>query len=155
MSMAWTKTKAATAVQAIPPAWGLEATVAVNPFVGQTDKGLAETAELVERIAGERIFPPRKTWADAKADGRINDDDLVDALLAGGAPMDLADLKKWLAKTPDEKPALAMITDLATAKSGTDWSALVTERMGAFLAAEFDAGQALWAQPVRDTTWET
>ncbi|MXQ09525.1 DUF2309 family protein [Alphaproteobacteria bacterium GH1-50] len=155
MSMAWTKTKAEAAVQAIPPAWGLEATVAVNPFVGQTDKGLAETAEMVERVTGERIFPPRKTWADAWDEDRISDDDLVDALLAGGAPMDLADLKKWLKRNAEDKAALAMISDLATNACGTDWSALVTERMGAFLAAEFDAGQALWAQPVRDTTWET
>ena len=155
MTHAWIETAADKAVQAIPPAWSLEATVAVNPFLGQTDRSLADTAALIERVAGERIFPARAHWRAKRDAGLITDDDLVDALLAGGAPMDLADLKKWLSRDPTSGEALPTVADLATKATGTDWSALTVERIGTFLGAEFDNGQALWAQPNRATTWET
>ena len=35
---------AEAAVRALPPAWPLDATVAVNPFLGQTDETLAQVA---------------------------------------------------------------------------------------------------------------
>ncbi len=40
------------AVRAIPPAWPLTATVAVNPFLGQVNDTLNQTAARLARIAG-------------------------------------------------------------------------------------------------------
>ena len=76
MEQHWTTVAANDAVKSIPPAWGLEATVAVNPFLGQTDKSLAETAALLERVAGERIFPDRDRFRAKYETGEITDDDL-------------------------------------------------------------------------------
>ncbi len=40
------------AVRAIPPAWPLTATVAVNPFLGQISETLDQTAARLARIGG-------------------------------------------------------------------------------------------------------
>ena len=155
MAQHWTHDAANGAAKAIPPAWGLEATVAVNPFLGQTDRSLSETAALLERVAGERIFPARADFRAKHETGEISDEDLVDALFANGAPMDLAELKKWLDHDAETPTALKTVAEIATATTGTDWHTITLERIGAFLSAEFDQGQALWAQPRRDSVWQT
>ncbi len=43
------------AIRAIPPAFPLDATVAVNPFLVQTDEDLAHAAARLERGAGVRL----------------------------------------------------------------------------------------------------
>ncbi|MDJ1015370.1 MAG: DUF2309 domain-containing protein [Paracoccaceae bacterium] len=155
MSEHWTVAAADNAIRAIPPAWSLEATVAVNPFLGQSDRPLAEAAALIARVAGARVFPDRVVWREKHDSGEITDDDLVDALMAAGAPVDLADLKKWMKRDPKEAAALPTVAELATKAACTDWATLVAERIGAFASAEFDEGQALWAQPKRATVWDT
>ena len=43
------------ACRAIPPLWPLSSSVAVNPFLGQADKSLADVAGLMGRVAGMRL----------------------------------------------------------------------------------------------------
>ena len=155
MKQHWSIDAANDAVNAIPPAWSLDATVAVNPFLGQSDRGMAETAALLERVSGERIFPTRADFRARRESGEITDTDLVDALFAHGAPVDLAELKRWIDRDVATPPALRTVTEIASATTGTDWHTITLERIGAFLGAEFDLGQALWAQPRRETVWET
>ena len=47
------------AARAIPPAWPLASSVAVNPFLGQTDQTLAGTGALLNRATGASITMPR------------------------------------------------------------------------------------------------
>jgi hypothetical protein len=56
---------AETAARAIPPAFPLEATVAVNPFLGQTGEDLATASARLARVAGVSLTRPR---ADHAAD---------------------------------------------------------------------------------------
>ncbi|OLP46331.1 YbcC family protein [Rhizobium oryziradicis] len=135
------------AVRAIPPAWPLTATVAVNPFFGQAQASFEETAALLARIGGVRLALPRKHYADRITKGEIIDVDLVAALnnstLAG--QLDLADLKAAAQQEPPAPLVLPTIADLAAHASGKDWPGLVAERIGTFAAGFFDQGQALWA----------
>ncbi len=155
MNTHWSKKKAESAALAIPPAWGLEATVAVNPFLGQREMGLADTAALWARVSGTRIFPDRNVWREKYDAGHLNDDDLVEALLAAGAPIDLAELKKRLKREPAQIAALPSLAELARDVTGVDWPAIIAERVSAFASAAFDQGQALWAQPGRASMWDT
>ena len=68
------------AVRAIPPAWPLASSVAVNPFLGQTREGLATVAARLARVAGTQVFMPRSWYQQRIADGDITDADLLDAL---------------------------------------------------------------------------
>lgn len=142
------------AVRAIPPLWPLASSVAVNPFLGQTDRSLAETAALLARVGGIKITMPRSWYHEKIAAGAITDADLREALASGGtnAPAevrvaDVAALKAAAAAPAPAAKALPTIADLAARASGTDWPGLIAERFGAWAAGYLDEGQALWAAP--------
>jgi uncharacterized protein YbcC (UPF0753/DUF2309 family) len=136
------------ALRAIPPAWPLAATVAVNPFLGQAEEDLATAAARLARVGGVRATPPRAAFAAKLAAGEIAEEDLAAALAAcpwAERPADLAALRAALA-APEPPPPSAVpgMPELAAAVSGTDWPGILAERLGAFCAAWFDEGQALW-----------
>jgi uncharacterized protein YbcC (UPF0753/DUF2309 family) len=136
--------------RAIPPAWPLAATVAVNPFLGQTGETLAEAGAKVARAAGAPIAMPRRWYAEKIAAGEISDDDLAAALAEAPKPLRPADLAalKQAAETPAPAPKAARtVADLAAQATGVDWPGLIAERFGAWAAGYFDEGQALWAAP--------
>jgi uncharacterized protein YbcC (UPF0753/DUF2309 family) len=139
------------AVRAIPPAWPLTATVAVNPFLGQTTETFDKTAALLSRIAGMRLALPRKHYADRIASRDIVEQDLHAALASAGAvDLDLASITSAVTMEPKPVLALPTIADLAARADGKDWPALVADRIGAFAAGYFDEGQALWAASRRN-----
>ena len=140
------------AVRAIPPAWPLTATVAVNPFLGQISETLDNTAARLARIGGVRLALPRKHYADQIAKGEITDDDLSAALQSSTLfnRIDLPALKAAVAKEPQPVAALPTIAELAARATGKDWPGLVSERIGTFAAGFFDQGQALWAASRRN-----
>jgi len=136
------------ALRAIPPAWPLAATVAVNPFLGQAEEDLATAAARLARVGGLRVTPPRAAFAAKLAAGEITEEDLAAALAAcpwADRPADVAALRAALA-APEPPPPRAVpgMAELAAAASGTDWPGILAERFGAFCAAWFDEGQALW-----------
>ena len=138
------------AARAIPPAWPLAATVAVNPFLGQSDQGLAMTAARLARVAGVRATLPRSWFRSRMAGGGITDADLSEALAAAtdpARPPTLSALKAILAVDAEPAPAAPTVADLAARASGLDWPGLVADRIGAWAAGYFDQGQALWAAP--------
>lgn len=140
------------AVRAIPPAWPLTATVAVNPFLGQISETLDNTAARLARIGGVRLALPRKHYADLIARGEITDEDLVAALQSSTLfnRIDLPALKGAVAEEPQPLAALPTVAELAARATGKDWPELVSERIGTFAAGFFDQGQALWAASRRN-----
>ena len=140
------------AVRAIPPAWPLTATVAVNPFLGQITETLDQTAARLARIGGVRLALPRKHYADQIAKGEITDEDLSAALQSSTLfnRIDLPALKAAVAEEPQPLAALPTVAELAARATGKDWPGLVSERMGTFAAGFFDQGQALWAASRRN-----
>ena len=134
------------AVRAIPPLWPLAATVAVNPFLGQTGQSLGQVGALLGRVAGTPVTMPRAWFAARLTDGTIEAADLDAALAAApaGAPRNSAALRD-AAGVPETTPkALPRVADLAAAASGIDWPGIIEERIGVWAAGYFDAGQALW-----------
>lgn len=136
---------AEAAIRQIPPAFPLTATVAVNPWLGQTRENRATAAARLARTAGARLTRPRADYAAMMADGRIGAADLDAAACAAG--LDPHALRK-AAALPDAPLAPApTIADLARNATGTDWPDMVAERIGLWAATHFDAGQALWPAP--------
>ncbi len=136
------------AQRAIPPAWPLASSVAVNPFLGQSGDGLAEVAALLARVAGVAVTMPRNWYADRIASGAITDSDLADALAACANPgLSIAALKAAAFRPAPSSHALPTVANLTARASGTDWPGLIAERSGAWAADFFDEGQALWAAP--------
>lgn len=138
------------AARAIPPVWPLASSVAVNPFLGQTDETLATVSARLARVAGVEVTMPRKWYLDQIASGAITDTDLSDALAAAPVmlrPTSLAALKFAAQLSKPTPCALPTIADLAAEVSGIDWPALIAERFGSWGAGYFDEGQALWIAP--------
>lgn len=141
---------AEAAARAIPPAWPLAATVAVNPYLGQSGHDLAHTAALLARVSGAPMTMPRGWYRERIAAGSVTDADLDAALAAAhraGRPASLAALKAAALTAPVAAPPLPSIADLAAQASGIDWPAIIAERFGAWAGGYFDEGQALWAAP--------
>ena len=138
------------AARAIPPVWPLASSVAVNPFLGQTDEGLATVGARLARVAGVPVTMPRSWYQERIATGVITDADLLEALASAPAalrPTNLAALKSAAHITTPNVSAVPTIAALAAEASGIDWPGLISERFGAWAAGYFDDGQALWAAP--------
>jgi uncharacterized protein YbcC (UPF0753/DUF2309 family) len=141
---------AEAAARAIPPAFPLDATVAVNPFLGQTAEDLATAAARLGRVAGCRVTRTGADYAAAIRDGRISEDDLAEALAAALSPLKPADTDavrhaaERLGAGP-EPMALPTVADLAAEATGIDWPALIDKCIGLWAAGQFDRGQALWS----------
>lgn len=141
------------AVRAIPPAWPLTTTVAVNPFLGQTTETRDQTAARLARIGGVRLALPRQHYAGMIATGEMTDEDLLEALssdMPSETGLDLATLKAALQEEPPTATALPTIADLVAKATGKDWPGLIAERIGTFAAGFFDEGQAVWAASRRN-----
>ncbi|MEQ8741770.1 DUF2309 domain-containing protein [Parasphingorhabdus sp.] len=138
------------AARAIPPAWPLASSVAVNPFLGQIDRTLASTGALLNRATGASITMPRGWYREKVENGDIADADLEAARSASseaGTPASLSELRRALASDPAQQAPIPTVADLAVDASAIDWPGIAAERFGVWAAGHFDAGQALWAAP--------
>jgi len=138
---------AEAAARAVPPAWPLEATVAVNPFLGQTGESLARTTARLARVGGVRVTPERAHFAAKVTNGEITRADLHAALAAcaeTGKPDSVEALERALAADSLAPEALPTISDLAAQATGADWPTIFTRQFGLWAAKYFDRGQALW-----------
>ncbi|TYC63462.1 DUF2309 domain-containing protein [Rhodobacterales bacterium] len=136
------------AIRAVPPAFPLDATVAVNPFLGQTGQDFTSAGIRLLRSAGVSLTMTGSHYEAEIAAGRITDEDLAAALETSSAakkPGRLEQLKE-LAKHECPMPKAApTVADLAAAISGIDWPSIIEKTIGLWASGYFDRGQALWS----------
>ena len=138
---------AEAAARAIPPAFPLDGTAAVNCFLGQSGEDLPHAAARLARVAGVRVTGARADLAAKVKAGDVTDDDLAEALLASTSPVKPADLALLKAKMETESlapQALPTVAHLAAKVTGTDWPAAIARSFGLWAAGHFDRGQAFW-----------
>ncbi|WP_236737104.1 YbcC family protein [Palleronia pelagia] len=133
------------AMRQIPPAFPLDATVAVNPWLGQAGEDRRLAAVRLARVGGGRMFLPREAVAAMIAAGDITAEDIGAAATAHRLAPD--DLRRAATARAPAPRVLATVADLAQRADGVDWPALVEERIGLWAAAQFDQGQAFWPAP--------
>ncbi len=126
----------------IPPAFPLAATVAVNPFLGQAGQDRAQTAAILARVGGLRIFRDRAGFAQSMAEGRIDPAAMQAAARARG--LKTADLEQAVTRPTPQPRAFATAADLAGDAAARAWADLARDRIATWAAAHFDQGQALW-----------
>ncbi|WP_017670823.1 DUF2309 domain-containing protein [Blastomonas sp. AAP53] len=144
------------AARAIPPAWPLASSVAVNPYLGQAELDLAATGALLARVSDAAVTMPRSWYRERIASGAISDADLAAALAASTAtprPASVAELRLAAQRPHVRADPLPTIADLAARVSGIDWPAVIAERFGSWAGAWSDEGQALWAAPRGKCAW--
>jgi len=140
---------AEAAARAIPPSFPLEATVAVNPFLGQISESLAMASARLMRVAGVRITRSPEDYVLSMHQGEITDTDLAETLEASTDPQKpagVAELKEAVSAHGDDVTGpLPTIADLAAASTGIDWPSVIEKTVGLWAAGHFDKGQALWS----------
>ena len=155
------------AARQIPPLWPLATSVAVNPYLGQTQETLAQAGARLARVGAGPVTMPRRWYLDRMTPSENSDADLdrfsaisdadLDAALAasphGRKPADVMALKAAASESPPAPRILPTVVDLAARAAATDWHALVDERVGAWASGYFDQGQALWAAPLGKSAW--
>jgi uncharacterized protein YbcC (UPF0753/DUF2309 family) len=142
--------------RAIPPLWPLASSVAVNPFLGQSNERLAVTRARLRRVAGVAITLDRGWYLDRICAGEITDEDLAGALSAAGSahkPETVAALKSAAARPAPRPRAIPTVADLLAKTTGVDWPEFIAERIGHWAAGYFDGGQALWSASRGKTAW--
>lgn len=132
----------------IPPAFALEATVAVNPWLGQAAESPVLAAARLARVAGAPLTRHRAEMLAMIADGEITEGDLAGALATSDLEIASVEAVLRLARQETPKPkALASLAELAATASGQDWPRLMAGRIGLWAAGHFDRGQAFWPAP--------
>ncbi len=133
------------ALRQIPPAFPLEATVAVNPWVGQIGEDRTCAAARMARVGGADIFLPRHLVAAMIDAGQVTTQDLAAAAAAHGLSPDA--VSNAAGTAPPSRAPLPTLAELSQAQHGLDWPALVEDRISHWAAAHFDRGQAFWPAP--------
>lgn len=154
----WTRTPLPSAAVAaavaragarIPPLWPLTDSVAVNPFLGLSELDSTGAAARLAEVAGARLTMPRQYYAQAIAEGRIQNVDLAAALAeAEDLPWTVAALERHAAGAEAARPApLPTVAEVVGAHARRDYARLLVERISAWASAYFDADQASWRSP--------
>ena len=139
-----------SALRAIPPAWPLASSVAVNPYLGQSGERLASVGARLARVGGLPVTMPASWYGEKITSGIITDSDIIAAIKAvpnAGGKLSLEAIKAAAQQGSITQQALPTIADLAAIASGIDWPALIAERIGVWAAVYFDEGQSLWGAP--------
>lgn len=127
------------ACQKIAPLYPLDRFVAVNPFLGHTDKPFTEVVKDLRRKGGVQMTLPVAYYQQLIRDGKIKQNDLnkntaaIEALASNTA-------------TPDSSigTLLPTVSLKATELTGKDWTRFVVNRISSWAASYFDDGQAVW-----------
>jgi uncharacterized protein len=146
----------------IAPLWPLKHFVAVNPFLGFTERSFAATCATLKRVARTDMLMPRSFYQARIADGFVTDADLDAALGSADAkldlPRDLAALKQAALAAPIASKAppsvVATVADvlekLAQGDRFAAGTAFMIDEISKFCAGYYDEAQAAWKMPWRD-----
>jgi uncharacterized protein YbcC (UPF0753/DUF2309 family) len=149
------------ACKRIAPLWPLQDFVAVNPFVGLSERPFIEACALVRQVAPGGMQMPLEFYRAKHAAGEITDADL-DAALAQGRKVlperwaealtgfTVSQLKQALIEdlTPSGSEILS-VAEAVDGAHGTAWTVAVTETIAQFCSEYFDSGQSAWRFPWR------
>lgn len=138
------------ACKKIAPVWPLENFVAVNPYLGLTDKKFEQAAQDLATIGGIQMTLPVSFYLKKIDDGRIQRRDIETVLRKRPEAADthVDEFIKALKSTDDngmDATPIPTVADLATHLTGKDWNSFVTSRISAWAASYFDNGQAVWS----------
>lgn len=137
------------ACKKIAPVWPLENFVAVNPYLGLTDKKFKNVAQDLATAGGIQMTLPMSFYMEKLEEGKILREDIEAALKRNADEIDInADdfLKSLNDGDKKQEPApIATVVDVASQLSGKDWNSFVTSRISLWAASYFDNGQASWA----------
>jgi uncharacterized protein YbcC (UPF0753/DUF2309 family) len=145
------------ACRTIAPTWPLDRFIAVNPYWSWLDQPFEATARQLGRLAGSRMWMPRRFYQDAWQKGQFTRAHLALAIKEAGM---LCSVESVIAAMNQPAPlpaALPLPSDLLDATRDLSrepaWRSTITHQVSQFCAAYFDADQADWHLPHASTLY--
>lgn len=152
-----------SACKRIPPLWTLKNFVAVNPFVGLSDRHFIEAAKLMQQVGHGEMFESADFFRGQISSGRIQEKDVQAALEIAAKSLppswakeiefaNLDSLKNTFANSPVQirAPRVLTFADFLDARTESGWAAFVVEEISKWCSAYFDQGQSSWRMPWRN-----
>ena len=139
----------------IAPVWPLQHFVAVNPFLGLSDRSFADACEFTARFGHGDMLMPVSFYAEQYWLGRIKETDIAQALALTDSSMTVEDCLRHLnelanRKTHSAQKSRPTLADHLDATHDSQWAAFITDEISKWCAAYFDEGQSAWRMPWRD-----
>ena len=150
---------------AIAPVWPLKDYVAVNPFLGLSDRPFLNARRLLRSISDCEILMPIEFYQARfrqGAFGCVDVEDAVDEVSAnsgiasvGSASLNAEHVFEALsARSFDELPTtknserhLRTISETVDLYGSSNWTEAIREEIGELCAAHYDDGEAAWSNP--------
>ena len=139
----------AEALKRIPPLWPLEHFVAVNPFLGFTERRFADACGILRRTVGHAPVQEPAAYLAAWNSGEIAAADLAAAADAEWTAQRLLDFLKRRGDEPLQHPVATFADVLDQTLPHGHWAAFVTEEIAKWCAVHFDRNQTTWVSPWR------
>lgn len=136
------------ACKKIAPVWPLENFVAVNPYLGFTDKKFENVAQELAAAGGIQMTLPSSFYLQKLKEGKIKDQDIAQILRSRSSNTDVIQFIKSIEKNLDSAETIktiASVADIATQVTNKDWNRFVIARISQWAASYFDNGQAVWS----------
>jgi hypothetical protein len=138
----------------IAPVWPLQQFVAVNPFLGLSERSFSDACAFSARMGQGEMLMPASFYAEQYRLGRIEDTDVRQALKLAGSSMPIEQCLSRLLDLPSQDKALTgnlwhTLAEHLDAAHGSQWSPLITDEISKWCAAYFDQGQSAWRMPWR------
>jgi uncharacterized protein len=131
----------------IAPVWPLENFVAVNPYLGHTDKKFDNVAQELAAAGGIQMTLPSSFYIEKLKNGKIKVDDIAAVLKKRNNKINATAFINSLDHNNEANEVattVASIADVATQITDKDWSRFIIARVSNWAASYYDNGQAFW-----------
>ncbi len=137
------------ALRRVPPLWPLRHFVAVNPFLGWTDKPFTQACGMLIRATGAAPLQSADEYLAALESGAIRSEDLESVADGEWTLARLVEALYRSRHTPPGRPIETEADRLDARGPRSHWAEFVVGEISKWCAAMFDENQVMWAWPWR------
>jgi hypothetical protein len=137
------------ALKRIPPLWPLEHFIAVNPFLGMTDKPFASACSILRRTLGRAPVQEPAEYLGMWKNGAIAPDDLTPHADGEWTTERLLEVLEKSGDAPLNHPVATFADVLDQTLPHAHWSQFVSSEIAKWCAVHFDRNQTTWVSPWR------
>jgi uncharacterized protein YbcC (UPF0753/DUF2309 family) len=137
----------------IAPVWPLENFVAVNPFLGHSNKSFSKTAFELGATGGIQMTMPVSFYMEKIGEGIIDKNDISELLSKSKIYETTEDFINSINlenKTEEVGQVIATVSEIALEITGKDWTRFFISRISFWAASYFDNGQAIWSTSLQN-----
>lgn len=134
----------------VAPVWPIKNTVAVNPFLGFSDKTFYQTSRILAEHSGINTTMSLDYYLNKIRENEISTEDLNAALAKNDKPFhtpaSFLSKVEVLQRDPNNENGFQVktITDLANDLTGKNWNDFMVDKISTWASAYYDDHQALW-----------